>query len=111
MVPDPAQPPRTLLLLLKQLGAEGPDRRESARESAIAWLRNAMSGGPLPSAELVERARRAGISIYALHRARAALGVVAGPAGQREGWLCRLPEQAAELRDPQAHAPDRSPEP
>jgi len=81
-------------------------RSAKRREDCEAWLRLQLLPGPLPAAELTERAEQAGFSEKTLRRAGKNLGVVrervsAGNAGEGR-WVVRLPddgEGGGERRD------------
>ena len=64
--------------------------------AARAWLAEQLAGGPRDSAKLKAAAAAAGVSIPALYRAAASLGVRREPLGgtQRKSW--RLPGDAME---------------
>ena len=64
--------------------------------AARAWLAEQLAGGPRNSAKLKAAAAAAGVSIPALYRAAASLGVRREPLGgtQRKSW--RLPGDAME---------------
>jgi hypothetical protein len=78
------------------LSAPTDHEERSALSEAQEFLREALSDGPQPAAEVRQEADSAGIAKRTLDRARQSLGVVAereGEAGKRGGgkWLWRLP--------------------
>lgn len=62
-----------------------------ARETAMEWLREFLSRGPKPAAEIVAAAVRAGHSRPTLYRAREQLGVLGGREEFQGTALWRLP--------------------
>ena len=79
--------------------AERP-RRLPEIQRAIAWLLGVLSGGPIPSHDLITRAEAAGFNHCCLKRARARLGVRATNSGAIGGqWMCSLPP--SETQNPQ----------
>ncbi|HUT34476.1 MAG TPA: AAA family ATPase [Planctomycetota bacterium] len=63
--------------------------KPTPREEAAEWLKQVLSMGPLPSAEVERQAREAGFALMTLRRAKWALGVI--PYREGAGWMCRLP--------------------
>lgn len=68
----------------------------TALEEAVAFLREALAGGPRPSAELVAAAREAAISEGTLRRAKAQLGKSVVAKREGRGWVWSLAESPAE---------------
>ena len=85
----------------------GPDRREEApqRKEAEEWLAESLSGGPVPSADLLRSAGSVGISRRTLFRAKEALGVAAAKGDFKGGWVWRLPDEECHLGAPRMPAP------
>ena len=85
----------------------GPDRREEApqRKEAEEWLAASLSGGPVPSADLLRSAGSVGISRRTLFRAKEALGVAAAKGDFKGGWVWRLPDEECHLGAPRMPAP------
>ncbi len=79
----------------EDLAAEPDDRdTRGALTEAMDFLREALGKGPLPSADLEEAAKEAGISERTLRRARRRLGARARLKGGR--WVCSLPPEGQE---------------
>lgn len=78
------------------LAAEGADgESQSAVQEAVDFLRGVLQGGPLEAKDVKREAGAAGISPRTLDRAKAALGVKAGPEGFCGPRVWRLPPQSA----------------
>jgi hypothetical protein len=61
--------------------------RNRRAERARSWLRRTLDGGLMPSARILELARRSGINEWALRRAKKRLGIKAVKiGGKRQGW-------------------------
>jgi len=76
-----------------QRGRPGP--KPEQHDEAVAWLRDALAGGPRLAKELYEEAREGqGISRRTLERGRQALGVVAWRPQNPGPWWWRLPDGA-----------------
>jgi hypothetical protein len=66
------------------------------REEAVVWLARQLDRGPLGAAEVVERAKVAGISQRTLRRAKTVLGVWSvrlGGVGAAGFWAWELPQE------------------
>ena len=69
---------------------------------AVEWLKAELANGPVPSAELCQKASEEGISEPTLKRARSKLGVIALPqrnGKQLTGWLAALPVQGVHSKN------------
>jgi putative DNA primase/helicase len=78
------------------MAQEQGDRGEaSALGDAMAWLSDAMAGGPQPGKGLKAAALRDGIAGRTLERAKAKLGVEAGPDGFGGPWVWKLADSAS----------------
>lgn len=64
----------------------------SERMEAMDWLRDYLFGGPVPSAKVIEDAKKAGYAERTLRRAKDALGIKPGKNGFEGGWSWQLPE-------------------
>jgi putative DNA primase/helicase len=74
--------------------------RQTEVDRAIAWLQGALAAGPVPSAELIQRAAAAGITRNAFYRARTRLGIEASNEDQIGGaWNCSLPASAGDAAE------------
>jgi AAA domain len=75
-----------------------------ALSRAVAFLEEALAGGPCPHAEVLRRARRLGLTPRTLDRAKALLGVVSEQTSSagRNHWSWSLPASAAD----EAFTPD-----
>lgn len=65
------------------------DERRTARNEACEFLREELAHGPVPSKDLANSAREAGIASATLKRAKADLGVKARKNGER--WMVAMP--------------------
>jgi len=86
--PDPVEVTADDALSRERNGSGG----HSAVDEAVDWLRTALSGGPRPSKELEEEARKNKISGKTLERAKKEIGVESRPGGYRKPWISMLPE-------------------
>ena len=81
-----------------------PDRRRKQLKLDVAknWLLDVLSDGPVPAAEIEERAEKDGIKHRTLERAKEKLGVIAERHGySKDGeWLWRLPEEPKSANTP-----------
>ncbi len=70
------------------------DGRGAQRLEAMAWLKEALKGGPAKARDLVSHAKAEGISDRTLHRAKQSLGIRACRKGYGPGgtWVWELPE-------------------
>ena len=86
--PDPVN--MTADDLLEQTNA---GNQTSALDEACDWLRDAMTNGPTPSKEIIDRAKADGVAKRTLDRAKDVLGVVSTRRGYDEGgaWVWTLP--------------------
>jgi putative DNA primase/helicase len=86
------------------MAAQMEDRESAgAREQAEEWLRDTLSGGPMPSKAIVREAREAGIAPRTLDRAKASLGVEAarhGGIGAAGSWCWFLPAEPKYAKEP-----------
>jgi putative DNA primase/helicase len=74
--------------------------RQTEVDRAIAWVQGALAAGPVPSAELFQRAAAAGITRNAFYRARMRLGIEASNDKQIGGaWNCSLPASEGEAAE------------
>lgn len=89
---EPGTTTDTLDEVLERL-RRGQERRRTgpAVEEAGAWLRQQLATGPVPVADLHDRARGAGFSPRTLRRARESLAVVVQKVGMGRGWTWGLP--------------------
>jgi hypothetical protein len=70
------------------------------RERAILWLEEALAGGPRLATDVAAEARKVGIALPTLKRARKELHVTAYHAGPDSPWVLRLsPEDAGVFAD------------
>jgi hypothetical protein len=77
---------------------EHGERTPSALDRAVEWLRENLSGGPVPSAELQRRAQdEERISERTLKRARESLGVQKSRDGKTRTWYSSLPRKGATI--------------
>jgi hypothetical protein len=65
-------------------------KKKSALEEAVEFLKEELAGGPVPSKELLKKAKAEGISEKTLRRAKSLLGVESKMQG-RERWVWTLP--------------------
>ncbi len=86
--PDPVEVTADDALSRERNGSGG----HSAVDEAVDWIRTALSGGPRPSKELEEEARKNKISGKTLERAKKEIGVESRPGGYRKPWISMLPE-------------------
>jgi hypothetical protein len=70
-----------------------PPQQQSKLDEAIEFLQEVLADGPMESRELEDLAKRDGISISTLKRAKGTLGVRADKNG--DGWSCSLPAREA----------------
>jgi len=71
-------------------------KAEEKKPEFADWLRDLLSAGPLPSAEVLEAAKRDGVSAYQLTRAKEYLLVESFKAKEFQGqWQMRLPAGGA----------------
>jgi len=82
--------------------AAGEER--NATDEAVEWLRAELAGGPLPAADVVKEAKRAGIQEKPLRSARERMGIKPRKAGFNSGWIWSLPREDA--LDPPEDAQD-----
>jgi hypothetical protein len=86
------------------MAVETPDEDATAIESAEAFLRELLTGGPVARREIAAAAQAHGHASRTLFRAKAALGVVAEKDGMQGGWTWRLPPpKSATLGDEECH--------
>jgi hypothetical protein len=78
------------------------------RQSAEAWLRTRLAGGPVAAAKLKEEGQDAGFHPRTLDRARVEIGATATKAGMGGGWFWALPGQNGEMA-PSGENGDESP--
>ena len=72
------------------------DRGKGRAEASAEWLREQLVHGPLPTREVENRARDAGMSWASVRRAQQRLGIKPRKAGFGEGWLWELPDEGAQ---------------
>ena len=77
--------------LLAEAAVQGP--RAPKRQSAEAWLRTRLAGGPVAAGKLKEEAQDAGFPARTLDRARVEIGASVNKAGMGGGWFWALPGQ------------------
>ncbi|MEW6357950.1 MAG: AAA family ATPase [Planctomycetota bacterium] len=84
------------------------ERGDSPIEDAEAWLREALSDGPLPSKDVLRIARENGHSERTLRRAKKAVGIVVYRDGFGAGatWYWRLPGAEDCQKREDCHTPD-----
>ncbi|MCC6131408.1 MAG: AAA family ATPase [Acidobacteria bacterium] len=73
---------------------EERDEKRTAKKAAAEWLTDLLMDGPVPSEEIPDIAKKAGLSWATVRRAKETLGVVSqriGP-GRNAPWEWRLPE-------------------
>jgi putative DNA primase/helicase len=67
----------------------------SATDEAVEWLADLLAGGAMPAADVLQSARKAGLTDKALRRAREKLGIKSrkqgGHFGGSPGWVWELP--------------------
>lgn len=85
--------------ILAPESADGGGRRDQAAD----FLRDVLADGPMPSKEIDQERRAAGISEATLNRAKTSLGVRAyrlGEAGRRGGgqWVWELPQEIKAIK-------------
>ena len=80
----------------KALGRDADDGTKSALGEAVDWLSHSLANGRRPAKEVKDEANEAGVSLRTLDRAKAKLGVIAGPDGFGEPWMWRLPDAPTE---------------
>jgi hypothetical protein len=78
------------------LAPEAMSEERSALDEAVDFLKEVLSGGPLPSEELKTKARENGISQATLRRAQSRLKTVKAPDGFGKSWTVSLPIVAQE---------------
>ena len=78
------------------IGREADDGTKSALGEAVDWLSHSLANGRRPAKEVKDEAKEAGISLRTLDRAKAKLGVIAGPDGFGGRWMWRLPDAPTE---------------
>jgi hypothetical protein len=85
------------------IGDRGTDGGEkySALDEAREWLIDALVDGRRPAKELKDAARRDGICLRTLERAKAELGVRSGHGGFGVPWYWELPSQFTDVEDRQ----------
>lgn len=70
---------------------------QSPRQRAGSFLVDYLAGGAKPSTDVLEAAKRAGIQMITLRRAKRAIGVIAEPVKSNgwkvDGWRWRLPDK------------------
>ena len=71
------------------------DEERGAGRDAEAFLRDILSGGPVPVLKIMEQARKACIAERTLRRAKEDLGVKTSKAGMSGGWAWELPTGTA----------------
>ncbi len=78
-----------------------PDDQAGEREDAEAFLLDILAAGPVPSKGIDEaRKAHARFSVRTLHRAKAALGVVALKSTTKNGgWTWELPQSPKSAMD------------
>jgi len=78
------------------LAPEAISEDRSALDEAVDFLREALTGGPLLSTEVKDKAKERGISLATLRRAQGRLKVTSAPDGFSQGWKLSLPSVAQE---------------
>ncbi len=81
--------------LAAENGRRGSHDR-SARDHAAAWLRELLSGGPVPAQDVKDAAASAGYAWRTIRRAEYELGVISRKIGMNAGWLWELPIHSRE---------------
>ena len=81
----------------KMLAQPKDDETKAEQNEAVAFLREALQGGERSSRDLDREAKEAGISNYAIRKAKAAIGVKSTKkggnyGGAEKGWFVRLPD-------------------
>jgi putative DNA primase/helicase len=71
---------------------DGHGESRSAKAEAIDFLTDLVSGGPVPTKDVMKEAASAGISPKSLRSAREALGIKSEKAGFEGGWVWALPK-------------------
>jgi AAA domain/Domain of unknown function (DUF3854) len=66
----------------------------NALTDAKNFLRQFLKDGPRDATDVIQEARRAGVSERTLYRAKASLGIVSSKPGMAEGWLWEFPKAA-----------------
>ena len=74
-----------------------PGKSESPAKEAKKLICECLSNGPMPQLEIMEEAKRAGISWATMNRAKRALGVLSEKNGFESGWSWRLGEKEVSL--------------
>jgi len=77
-------------LLKPELGSE----EKGALDEAVEFLKQELAEGPVPSKELLKKAKAEGISERTLYRAKSSLGVVSKKEGKE--WVWMLPKDCQE---------------
>lgn len=81
--------------ILDAAEAQADPEERGARAEAEAFLRDALTGGPMPAKQLHADAKGSGIAERTLWRAKSKLGVVAVKEAMSGGWHWRLPTKSA----------------
>ena len=84
--------------------AEERAEEGSALGEAVDWLRDTLGDGPMEGKNVKGRARTDGIAQRTLDRAKAKLGVIAGPDGFGGPWVWRLPDPSTVRQDSAEYA-------
>jgi putative DNA primase/helicase len=71
---------------------DGHGESRSAKAEAIDFLTDLVSGGPVPTKDVMKEAASAGISPKSLRSARETLGIKSEKAGFEGGWVWALPK-------------------
>jgi hypothetical protein len=78
--------------------SEEPEEK-SARAEAVAFLRDTLAGGPVPSKRIIADARACGIAEKTLRRAKSDLGIEAVKEAMGSGWLWTIPAKMANFTE------------
>ncbi len=81
------------------VNADSASKGTSALEEATEWLRDALSDGPIPGAQVHARAKADGIAEITLRRASHLIGVKKDKVGMASGWLWSLPKAINSAED------------
>ena len=79
------------------------DRGTGRAEASVEWLREQLVHGPLPTRELENRARDAGMSWASVRRAQQRMGIKPRKVGFGQGWLWGLPAEGAQNPEDAQH--------
>lgn len=82
--PPAATPPPTMV----------PSGGSSAVDDAVAFLRRSLAAGARPTAELIDDAKKVGLSEATLRRAKAQMGAAVIARRQGRGWVWELAQDA-----------------